>query len=290
MASQRGQVRIIVLVVVFIVLGLGAGLVWHRYRTVRGPTAVEPAGGKELSPSTKAVLEHLDAPVEIRFYSLLDTKTVSEDVQDLASRVEWLLSKYQEAAGPRLIVKRVTSPTDANLAAASADGLRPFNLEKGDASYLGIAVVGHNQEQALPRLSLEWEQAVEPDLSRAIERVAQGRPATQVAASSSETAAAAAADVKQAIPNLPEVSTEEGSRMLREQALKQFQAAAKEMEARVQEAQQRLGEARQSGSAAEQQAAMTQLQQVQAQQAEKLKNIAARLQDQIEALKRLKQK
>ncbi len=95
-------------------------------------------------------------------------------------------------------------------------------------------------------------------------------------------------EVKRMIPNFDSVSLEEGTRILREAALKEFKAAANEMQTRLSEAQQRLGQAQSGGSAAEQQAAMKDLQQVQADQTEKLKQIAARSAAQIEALRQLK--
>ena len=57
---------------------------------------------------------------------------------------------------------------------------------------------------------------------------------------------------------------------------------------RVQEAQQRLAQARNGGSEADQQAALAALHKVQAEQADRLKQIAAQLQEQIAALEYLK--
>ena len=68
----------------------------------------------------------------------------------------------------------------------------------------------------------------------------------------------------------------------------ELKAAATEMQAEVQQAQQRLSRARNDKSEAEQEAAMKQLQQLQAEQAEKLKQIAARLQAQITVVEQLK--
>ena len=72
---------------------------------------------------------------------------------------------------------------------------------------------------------------------------------------------------------------------LREAALKDFQATASEAEIKVKEAQQRLAEAQKGGSEADKQAAMKHLRELQAEQTEKLRQISARTQDQIEALK-----
>jgi hypothetical protein len=60
------------------------------------------------------------------------------------------------------------------------------------------------------------------------------------------------------------------------------------MEKQIQTAQQQLADAQNSRPEAEQQAAMKHLQQVQLDQAEKLKAIAARLQAQISAFQQMK--
>jgi cytoskeletal protein RodZ len=95
-------------------------------------------------------------------------------------------------------------------------------------------------------------------------------------------------EVKRAVPDIAFVSVEEGTRILREAAFKEFASAAKEMDVQVQQAQQQLVQAENGQSEAKQQAAMKNLQQAQTAQAEKLQQIAARLQAQIAALEQLK--
>jgi hypothetical protein len=94
--------------------------------------------------------------------------------------------------------------------------------------------------------------------------------------------------VKTLVPNLAAVSLEEGKRILQEAALKDFTAAAKELQKQLKEAEQRLAQAQQGATEADRQAARAHLQQVQAEQTEKLKEIAARSQAQVEALEQLK--
>jgi len=203
--------------------------------------------------------------------------------------VDGLLSEYQRVAGGRINVVRFNTRSDAGANAAVADGMRAFNRDKGDVCYLGLAVTGNGQKELLPQLAPEWEPALESDLSRAIERVGHSKPPTRPAtAVASEPDAAALEDVRRAIPNLASLSVEEGTRILRESALSEFKAAASEMEIQTAEAQQRLGRAQNGGSAADQQAALKQLQQLQAEQTEKLRQIAGRLQTRISALEQLK--
>jgi hypothetical protein len=100
--------------------------------------------------------------------------------------------------------------------------------------------------------------------------------------------AAAIAEVKEAIPNYSFVSESDGERILRQAALKQLTTTAQEMDAQVRQAEQELVQAENGQPAAAQQAAMKHMQQTQAEQTEKLQQIAAHVQIQIAALKQLK--
>ena len=151
-----------------------------------------------------------------------------------AARVDLLLSAYEKEANGKIHVVRHNTPSDANANAALEDGMRAFNRERGDVCYLGLAVTGNDKKETLPQLSAEWEQALESDLSRAIERVAGSeakQQPTPKAPSGADTTALES--VKQAIPNFATLSLEEGTRILREAAIKDFKTAADEMETRA---------------------------------------------------------
>lgn len=291
---EQASVRIIFLVLGFFVLGIGVSAVWFSRATKSGgANASRQTDGKEvivLSDSTKAVLQHLDSTVEIRFYALLDPASVPESSQAFAGRVDRLLTAFQGGSGGKIKVVRYNSQSDFNAAAtaASADGIQPFNLDKGNACYLGLTASCNGQKESLSRLAPEWEQALEADLSRAIQHVAGSKSATNPLPNNPPVNAGAIDDVKRALPNFASVSVEEGTRILQAAALKDFKAAADEIEVQVKEAQERLSQARNGGSEAEQQAALKHLEQVQTQQAEKIQQIAARAQAQIDALRQLK--
>jgi ABC-type uncharacterized transport system involved in gliding motility auxiliary subunit len=239
-----------------------------------------------LSDGTLAVLKRIDSPVEIRFYSLLDPASTSESLRAFTGRVEQLLSLYQQAAHGQIKVTRYTSLADSSQAAA-ADGLNPFNLDKGEACYLGVAVVQAGQKESLARLSPDWEPALESDLSRALTRVIDASAPARPAAAA-RVDAATLDEVKRTFPNLESVSVKEGTQKLRDAAVNDMKAALAELDAQVKDAEQRLTQAQTGTSDAEKQAAIKNLQQIQAAQTEKLKQIAARSAAQIEALKQLK--
>jgi hypothetical protein len=166
-----------------------------------------------------------------------------------------------------------------------ADGIKPFNMDKGDACYLGLVVVCSGHKASLASLAPEWEQALEPDLSRAIAGVDLSVPHPPPAAKADKAALAA---VRQAIPNLDSVSVEDGSRQLRAASIAEFKKTAQEMQAKVQQAEDRFIEAQNSQSEEDRQAALTDLQRVKNEQTEKLKEIALESKAQVEALQQLK--
>jgi hypothetical protein len=291
---EQGRVGLILLLVVCFVLGIGVSAFWFYCRARRDAPEI---GGEEknkpaslLSDSTRAVLQRLDSPIEIRFYSVLDPATVPDALQAFAGRVDQLLSEYERESAGKLRVTRFHSQSDLNTmaTAASADGIQAFNLDTGNACFLGLTVLGNGQKQVLSRLAPEWEAGLESDLSRAIEQVGSAKPGTQPLSGNSPADPATIAEVKRVIPDPASVSLEEGARLLRESVLKDFQVAAKEMQVQLEAAQQQLAEAQSGKSEADQQSARKRLQEIQAEQTEKLKQIAARAQAQVQAFQQLK--
>jgi len=289
LTANQANTRTVILLLVLFLSGLGIVAFWFYRGAHQTSTAVvDGAGQLALSESTKSVLGRLASPVEIRFFCILDKKTVPETTYAFTRRVGELLDEFQREAEGRITVTRFTSATDAAMDSAGAAGVRPFNLEKGTPCFLGLAVVRKEQSETLPPLVPEWEAALEFDLARAIARIEGTKPTASPATLAAASNPAITEEVRRTIPDLAAVSVERGKELLREAALQEFKAAAAELQAEVQKAQQRLGLAQQNQSEAEQQAARNHLQQVQAEQTERLKNISARLQDRIDAFERLK--
>jgi hypothetical protein len=289
-ARAGAQTIVLLLAAFFLGIAISAFLFYsaskHGSAGANGETGGTPA--ITLSDSTRAVLGRLDAPLEIRFYALLDAATVPAPVTVFASRVGQLLSAYQQQAGGKIKVTSVNSQSNAGANAALADGISAFNQDKGDACFLGVTLVLSGKKETLARLSLEWEPALEPDLTRAIARLLDAtRPFTSPTAIS-QINTNALQEVKTLIPDLAAVSVKAGKQILQDAALKDFTAAAQEMQTQIKEAEQRLSQAHSGGSDAEQQAAMKHLQQVQTEQTEKLKEIAAKSKAQIDTFKQLK--
>jgi hypothetical protein len=285
--TEQAKARINIFVLGLILLGLAAGAFWyHRHGREHGMTGIiGRTGSIVLSDSTKAVLKNLDSTVEIRFYSLLDQARVPASTFAFAERINQLLAEYQQVAGGKISVTRHNSVSDAD--AASADGMKPFNLDKGDACFLGLTVVSGERKESLPQIQPEWEPALEFDLARAILRVT-ATPATSVVKASAPVSPEVTNEVVRLIPDLKGTSVEDGTRILREAAFEEFTAAGTETENKLQAAQQQLSDAQNGQSEAEQQAAMKHLQEVQLEQGQKYKQIAARLQAELAVFQQMK--
>lgn len=280
----RALTRRLIPALIFFLAGAALSAVWFS-RGGWTSAGRDASAAAALSEATKAVLRHLDSPVEIRYYSLLDASSVPTSVQAFAGRVDQLLSQYEQVAGDRVTVIRCNALSNDKANQAEADGIRAFNIDKGDACFLGIAVECAGQKESLSHLAPEWEAALEPDLTRAIARAAEAKTGAQPLARS-DTATLEA--VRRSIPNLNAVSLEAGAKVLREAGLAQFKQAVEEMNARVKEAQERFIQTQGNLSEADQRAAREQLRKIQAEGMDKLNQITLNSHAQIAALQQLK--
>ncbi len=298
---QRGRLRrrgststvAVVALTVGFACGLGASALWIHRAAQPGLGPDQPVrGGAEsagLSEGTKAVLRRLQSPLELRFYSVFDPATAPEPLKSFTHRVDQLLTSYQHEAEGKLRITRVTGPAYANARGAMVDGIKPLSTGGGEDCFLGIAILSPLHKESLPQLAPEWEAALEIDITRAIANTAETVPATStVLAAKPKSNSATIDEVKVIVANADSVSLEEGTRLLRQAALKEFTKAAAEGQAELKSAQERLSQAQAGGNEAEQQAAVKRLQEVQAMQANRLKEIAAKSQEQVDAFHALK--
>jgi hypothetical protein len=268
-------------------LGFACGVFWHYRTTPREAPGSDPAGSSQLFDSTKAVLQALDAPVEIRFYALLSSSEETAPWRSYARRADQLLTSLQKEAAGKIRVTRFTSSTEAAAAAVAADGLRPIFPEATEASYVGMVVVRGEQRESLLPASPAWEPLLQSDLSRAIARVGGANGAAS-RADAPAIASSVVEEVRRLVPDSATLSLEAGTQILREKALAEFAATAQDLETQIQAAEQRFARAQEANSEAAQQAARTELLQLQRQRADQLKQLARRLMDQIAALEQIK--
>jgi hypothetical protein len=281
--SSAGVTPSVLVAVVAFALGAAVGAFWVSQRS-KATEAASPS--LQLSGATHDVLKSLDKPVELRFFSLLDPGAATE-LRAFSDRVRQLLVEYQENAGGKIDLVIMDNTTNTSPNQALAAGISGFDLDRGEGSFLGVAISCDGRKEILPRLLPEWETALEPDLSRAIASVSKSKPGTTTPQGGTPEPAITEM-LNKTIPDASKVSLEEGTRMLRTAALAEFTATVNETQVQVQAAEAQLKQAKSSGSPSEQDAALKHLQDIQNVQSQKLKEITARSQAQIDAWKRLK--
>lgn len=279
-AASTGASRPLVLAAVFFILGGGLTGAWFHYHE-------SSRNADELSEPVRNALEHLAGPVTIRFYSLLPAGSASVEEQAFSGRVEKLLAAVQAGSAGKIQVTRLDATAAMNVAAAEAEGIQAFNLDKGDACFLGLVIAGGKNRETFGRLQPEWESALPSDLARAILRVAAETP-PPVAAKVVPLTPAITNEILKLIPDIKATSPEDANRIFRQDFLDQCAKAGVEMEAQINAAAQEVVKAQTSGSPADLEAARKKLSQVQFDQTEKLKEVAAHLQLQLDAFQQMK--
>ena len=272
--------RLLLLAGTFFMLGaILAGVWFHRQNSSRGTG--------ELAAPTKSLLEQLAAPATIHYYALLPGNTDAA-LQAFAGRVADLLDAMQTASGGKLQVIRIDTPADTNVTAASAEGIQAFNLDKGEACFLGVTVASGKNQEALARLQPEWEPALQFDLARAIERVTAVPPAPKPAPEIAKPSQEIVSSIHQLVPDVNATSLADADRIFHDDFLKQCVAASQKFQEEINTATEQVTRAQSNGSAADEETARKQLQELQLTQGEKLKALAARLQIQLAVFQQMK--
>ena len=268
----------------FFLLGVALTVAWFEYSKI----AVSGRNGVRLSSDTIDLLRHLNSQVQIRFYSVLPPGSAPPELQDFSQRVDQLLSQFQNANEANIQIIRNLSVAETNADAAAADGLQPFNLDKGGACFLGIAVVEGQRKESLPRLQPEWESALPFDLVRAIQRVSAPPAPAPLAREVAQPSPEIVQSINRLIPDINAVSTEQADRIFHAEFMKECEAVGAEMEKQNDAAAQEVVKAQNGGSPAEVSAAQKKLLQVQLAQGEKIKQIAADLQTRTAVFQQMK--
>jgi hypothetical protein len=240
-----------------------------------------------LSAITQSQLAQLGAPVAVRYYSLLPGSP-DEALQAYAGRVAQLLDAIQSASDGKVRVTGFDVPAETNAAAATTDGIQPFDLNKGGASFLGLIMTSGTNREVFARLQPEWEPALEFDLVRALVRVATVPPPPKPAPEIARPDPEIIASIHRLIPDVNATTVATADQIFHAEFMRECEAAGTETETKMNAAQQRVMQAQAGGSAAELEAARKNLAQVQVAQAEEIRQIAARLQIRLAVFQNLK--
>jgi len=265
-----------------LVLGAAAAGAWFHFQK---PASVPD---EPLSPQTLNALAHLGRPVIIRFYSLLPANTAGADLQSFSDRTSALLDQVQSASGGKVQLISVDVNTETNADAATADGIQPFNLDKGAACFLGVAITSGERKESLARLQPEWEPAVQYDVVRAIDRVAAVPAPPPAAPAIANPSPKILSSIKRLIPDPTAVSLEDANKVFHAQFMADCAQVGSEMETQINAAQQQLAAAQNGGGPEAVAAAQKHLLEVQLQQGDKMKQVATDLQTRLAIFQKLK--
>lgn len=302
-AGQIGAANLWLILTVFLA-GALMGAFWISHRRAAPPPA------PILSTATLQVLARLNAPAEIRFYSMLDPTSAPDSMDAFSGRAARLLNAYQAASQGKVTVVLRNRGTNFDPQAALSDGIQPFRIGAGSDCYLGIAVCKGTRKEILPALNPEWESALESDVTRALSRLANTSQHTLAAppavsppsASASDPAPGqpsapepepidtnALAEVRRIIPDIQAMDAEEGVLLLKEAARNELQAVVTLTEIKYKRAQDEFSQAQARGDEAAVNAAKEKLRQIREEKVQAIQKIADKTHARVEAFQRAKQ-
>ncbi|MEM6911539.1 MAG: Gldg family protein [Verrucomicrobiota bacterium] len=130
-----------------------------------------------LAPGTRAILEGIDTPVTLRFYYTRDSQALPRPYKLHAQKVEDLLARFSEVAGPELLVEIYDTQPDTDAEdSAKLDLIPPRRVGLEEVVYFGIAVSCLGEKERIPVLDPDNEELLEYEVIRAISRVMNPEP------------------------------------------------------------------------------------------------------------------
>lgn len=286
-AGEQASARVVVVAVAALVLGFAGGFYSRQLKPAESanrPTEQSDQAFR-LSEGARAVLKHLENPVEIEYYSLIEETNITGGLA-FPDQMWRVVQAFEQEGGGKVKAIRHSDISTAGSDAARAAGVQPLDPD-GGFTYLGLVVKADRRKEVLPRIPPQWSPALEYDVARMIERVGK-TPFVQKVAEDVALAKSASESVQQAIKDPASTSLEEGTRQLREAAQKRFEEVVKTMKAELAAAQERVRKAEQDNDVAGRAAAAAELQKLQLAQREKMTALTLEAQAQVEAWTKLK--
>ncbi len=125
-----------------------------------------------LAQGTKAILNKLDTPIQIRFYYSENLSSMPVFLKNHAKRIEDLLSEYQKYGKGNIEIKKFDpQPLSDAEDSANLDGVEGQMLQTGEKMYLGLAINCLDTKVAIGYLNPERERLLEYDITRAVSQV-----------------------------------------------------------------------------------------------------------------------
>lgn len=131
-----------------------------------------------LSQGTKSMLGKLEDKARIRFYFSKSMPNVPFAYKLYGKRVEELLDEYVAYSNDRIELEVSDPQPDTDVEEwAVRYGLAQAALPGGDKFYLGMVVIVADQEEVIPFFSIDREEFLEYDITRAITQAASSKKA-----------------------------------------------------------------------------------------------------------------
>lgn len=281
-ANERAGARVGVISLTALVLGFAGGFYARQIKPAEPPS--RPAGQSDqpvkLSEGARSVLKHLENPVEIEYYSLIEETNITGGLA-FPEQIWQVVQAFEQAGGGKVKVVRHTDNSTTGSEAARAAGVQPLDPD-GGFTYLGLVVKADRRKEVLPRIPPQWSPALEYDVARMIERVGK-TPFVQKVAEDVALEKTATEHVQKAIQNPDATSLEDGLRLLREAAQKRFEETVKGMKVELAAVQEKVRKAEQDNDATGRAAAAAELQKLQLSQRERITALTMEAQAQIDA-------
>ncbi len=122
-----------------------------------------------LSDSTKNMLEKIEEPVNIDFYSSKSIADLPAWFKNFSDRVEQMLEQYEKASGGLIKLKVIDpKPDSPEEERAIAAGLNGTEIQNGDRVFLGMVVAQGETETIQPFFNWDRETFLEYDISKTI--------------------------------------------------------------------------------------------------------------------------
>ncbi|MDQ8205168.1 GldG family protein [Pelagicoccus sp. SDUM812003] len=122
-----------------------------------------------LSDSTKSMLDKIEEPVTVDFYSSRSVEELPAWFKTFADRVEQMLEQYERASGGLVTLNVIDpKPDTEEEERAIAAGLHGQEIATGDRVFLGMVVAQGDTEKTHPFFNWNRENFLEYDISRTI--------------------------------------------------------------------------------------------------------------------------
>ncbi len=128
-----------------------------------------------LSDGTKNILGSLELPIKLRAYVSRTDATKFPALKIYGDRVQSLLKEYERAGKGKVSLEVFDPRPDSDEETwAQKYGIQPLNMPTGESVYFGMAAVNaRGEEEVIPVFSLQRQEFLEYDITRAIYSLSQ---------------------------------------------------------------------------------------------------------------------